>query len=131
MAVDPNAQAAIIAEYQRDFNRAPDDNELRTDLENAAKYGLVNPNGPTGGVLGGISARGNNTPGNGQPGTPTYANSGRAAAGPSAAMRGRGIASTNPYAYTAPGMPMNLGQLLQLVTPQYMPIAFDPRRYIS
>lgn len=130
MPVDPNAAAAIIAEYQRGDHRDPTDTELSSDLANAAKYGLVNPNGPTGGVLGGISRRWDNTPGSGQPGQSMYANSSGPAAGPTASMTRRGIGA-NPYAYTAPGMPQTLGQLLQLVTPQYQPIAFDPRKYVS
>lgn len=86
--------AAINAEYWRDFGRAPDENELKTDLDAAARYGLRNQNGPTGGVLGQISARSNNAPGSGQLGTPVYANStGRVAPVPTPAQNGLAVRS--------------------------------------
>lgn len=61
---------AIQEQYQRIFGRGPQGNELATDLDAARRYGLTNPNGPTGGVLGQIAARGNNAPGSGATGNP-------------------------------------------------------------
>lgn len=76
-------QQAIIDQYNKIFGRAPDANELSTDLANAAKYGLTS-SGPTGGVLGGIAARGNNKAGSGVTGSPTGApsSSGGSSTGP-------------------------------------------------
>lgn len=64
------AERAIRDQYQRLGNRAPSAQELATDLEAARRYGLTNPNGPTGGTLGQIAARFNNTPGSGVTGNP-------------------------------------------------------------
>lgn len=64
------AERAIRDQYQRLGNRPPSAQELATDLEAARRYGLTNPNGPTGGTLGQIAARFNNTPGSGVTGNP-------------------------------------------------------------
>jgi hypothetical protein len=65
-----SAERAIREQYQRLGGRAPDSNELATDLEAARRFGLTNPNGPTGGTLGQIAARFNNKPGTGVLGNP-------------------------------------------------------------
>lgn len=65
-----NLEQSIRDQYQRMFGRAPQGNELATDMYAASRYGLTNPNGPTGGVLGQIAARANNTPGSGVTGNP-------------------------------------------------------------
>lgn len=51
----------IIAEYKKDFNRAPTDSELKSEQENLTKYGW--DTGPDGGVQAQIQKRMNNTPG--------------------------------------------------------------------
>lgn len=115
-SADPNEQA-IRDQYQRILGRAPSAQELAEELDVARRYGLTNPTGPTGGALGRIAARGNNTPGSGVTGNPfagwSHPNDprtvGRGATPAAAATRpggsaagGGGSARGNAFANTSP-----------------------------
>lgn len=95
----------IIAEYQKQFGRAPDQNELTTDAANLAKYGWNS--GPNGGVQATIDSRASNTPNQTPGGSSTPTQLRAVAQPPSSSTAGSAATYTPPGSVQTNGVASN------------------------